>query len=453
MSVDPPKAWPLSQDWQQHVGMNMSCCNSPDQVVPVLKEEEMMDHVELDQSHGPPSGRERWVLVPEIQKAHQDGLSTPAGSRLSMSDNQGRIGSLNMEDAQQVMQSIETPDPEYSYCPDHHPPEHSPEPNGDQNTCMVPNSQSLAIDNNLTFESHSATATITSAQYYYSNTFRPKLPPLPDNVCPSSDGNIQQYATAFNPTHSNTCPRQDLNAFSNISHHSNQLNLWNPSQPHANSLPSPRSLACTQDPSPKPSVDRQNITPTLQNSQSQLSYWPPVAHHNVSSSSSSTSSAPWPAHKLGSTEDINALRLADRALDRAKRRHQQRAESNQRRHSGADMSDISPASGGPSNSKRPADYDDSDDDHQNPSSSGAKMKLPRLGPSGDPRQFSKVIKTRLKSCTRTGQACDRCKVCKTRYNPPCALLCSCNIADSIQIFRSARFAVISSLTAVHNATV
>lgn len=38
-----------------------------------------------------------------------------------------------------------------------------------------------------------------------------------------------------------------------------------------------------------------------------------------------------------------------------------------------------------------------------------KVKLPRL--ERGPDDFSSVVKNRLQSYTRTGQACDRCKVC------------------------------------------
>lgn len=43
------------------------------------------------------------------------------------------------------------------------------------------------------------------------------------------------------------------------------------------------------------------------------------------------------------------------------------------------------------------------------SSSASKAKLPRL--ERGPEDFSLVVKNKLQSYTRTGQACDRCKVC------------------------------------------
>lgn len=44
----------------------------------------------------------------------------------------------------------------------------------------------------------------------------------------------------------------------------------------------------------------------------------------------------------------------------------------------------------------------------------AKCKLPRLNSGGAPNDFSSVVKSKLQSYTRTGQACDRCKVRKIR---------------------------------------
>jgi len=41
--------------------------------------------------------------------------------------------------------------------------------------------------------------------------------------------------------------------------------------------------------------------------------------------------------------------------------------------------------------------------------SGPKLKHPRLERA--PEDFSSVVKNKLQSYTRTGQACDRCKVC------------------------------------------
>ncbi|KAI1843573.1 hypothetical protein JX265_007357 [Neoarthrinium moseri] len=45
---------------------------------------------------------------------------------------------------------------------------------------------------------------------------------------------------------------------------------------------------------------------------------------------------------------------------------------------------------------------------------GTKCKLPRLDRGGTPNDFSSVVKSKLSSYTRTGQACDRCKVRKIR---------------------------------------
>lgn len=64
------------------------------------------------------------------------------------------------------------------------------------------------------------------------------------------------------------------------------------------------------------------------------------------------------------------------------------------------------------NPKRPADVI-SDDGSTSLSRAGpgGKTKLPRLERGGD--DFSSVVKNRLQSYTRTGQACDRCKVRRT----------------------------------------
>ncbi|KAF3069616.1 Transcriptional activator protein acu-15 [Daldinia childiae] len=60
--------------------------------------------------------------------------------------------------------------------------------------------------------------------------------------------------------------------------------------------------------------------------------------------------------------------------------------------------------------KRPGDVTDLD-----PSDGAAKCKLPRLDRDrAAPSDFSSVVKSKLQSYTRTGQACDRCKVRKIR---------------------------------------
>ncbi|KAK7418172.1 hypothetical protein QQX98_004147 [Neonectria punicea] len=58
--------------------------------------------------------------------------------------------------------------------------------------------------------------------------------------------------------------------------------------------------------------------------------------------------------------------------------------------------------------KRPADSGD----EESPGHAANKVKLPRL--ERPPDDFSSVVKNRLQSYTRTGQACDRCKVRKIR---------------------------------------
>lgn len=57
---------------------------------------------------------------------------------------------------------------------------------------------------------------------------------------------------------------------------------------------------------------------------------------------------------------------------------------------------------------RAANKRSSDDDGSSGASSNTKVKLPRL--DRGPEDFSTVVKNRLQSYTRTGQACDRCKV-------------------------------------------
>ena len=54
--------------------------------------------------------------------------------------------------------------------------------------------------------------------------------------------------------------------------------------------------------------------------------------------------------------------------------------------------------------KRPSDADDVPPDDV----SAPKLKLTRL--ERGPEDFSNVVKNKLQSYTRTGQACDRCKV-------------------------------------------
>ncbi|ORY55922.1 fungal-specific transcription factor domain-containing protein [Pseudomassariella vexata] len=61
--------------------------------------------------------------------------------------------------------------------------------------------------------------------------------------------------------------------------------------------------------------------------------------------------------------------------------------------------------------KRPGEPDDVDSPDSN---SQGKLKLPRLDRGGAPNDFSSVVKSKLQSYTRTGQACDRCKVRKIR---------------------------------------
>lgn len=59
--------------------------------------------------------------------------------------------------------------------------------------------------------------------------------------------------------------------------------------------------------------------------------------------------------------------------------------------------------------KRPAGSgDDESPGHGHGPGPGSKVKLPRL--ERGPDDFSSVVKNRLQSYTRTGQACDRCKV-------------------------------------------
>lgn len=61
--------------------------------------------------------------------------------------------------------------------------------------------------------------------------------------------------------------------------------------------------------------------------------------------------------------------------------------------------------------KRPAEAGDAATPSEDVASTtpAPKVKLPRLDKGGQ-EDFSSVVKNRLSSYTRTGQACDRCKV-------------------------------------------
>ncbi|KAI9170760.1 Transcriptional activator protein acu-15 [Paramyrothecium foliicola] len=65
-----------------------------------------------------------------------------------------------------------------------------------------------------------------------------------------------------------------------------------------------------------------------------------------------------------------------------------------------------------SGNKRSTDGPTSDDPSSTQTAAAGKLKLPRL--DRGPDDFSSVVKNRLQSYTRTGQACDRCKVRKIR---------------------------------------
>jgi hypothetical protein len=58
---------------------------------------------------------------------------------------------------------------------------------------------------------------------------------------------------------------------------------------------------------------------------------------------------------------------------------------------------------------RPPKRAASNGEDDSPIQAPGKVKLPRL--ERGPEDFSSVVKNRLQSYTRTGQACDRCKVC------------------------------------------
>lgn len=82
--------------------------------------------------------------------------------------------------------------------------------------------------------------------------------------------------------------------------------------------------------------------------------------------------------------------------------------------------------------KRPGDGDDSPLDP----ASGPKVKLPRL--ERGPEDFSNVVKSKLQTYSRTGQACDRCKVRKIRCDalPEGCSHCTnqnleCNVTDRV----------------------
>lgn len=68
--------------------------------------------------------------------------------------------------------------------------------------------------------------------------------------------------------------------------------------------------------------------------------------------------------------------------------------------------------------KRPSDGVNSSMDN---ASGASKTKLPRV--ERGPEDFSKVVQTKLQSYTRTGQACDRCKVRAFACVCVCVMLC------------------------------
>lgn len=59
--------------------------------------------------------------------------------------------------------------------------------------------------------------------------------------------------------------------------------------------------------------------------------------------------------------------------------------------------------------KRPGPGSDVAEGSHDGGASNPKLKLPRL--DRGPEDFSSVVKNKLQTYTRTGQACDRCKVC------------------------------------------
>ncbi len=73
--------------------------------------------------------------------------------------------------------------------------------------------------------------------------------------------------------------------------------------------------------------------------------------------------------------------------------------------------------------KRPVDGGESSDSEESPVAAASnagqvaagKLKLPRLDRGAE--DFSSVVKNRLQSYTRTGQACDRCKVSLHPHSP------------------------------------
>lgn len=78
--------------------------------------------------------------------------------------------------------------------------------------------------------------------------------------------------------------------------------------------------------------------------------------------------------------------------------------------------------------KRPGDGDDSTSPPGGGLAQSSKVKLPRIERYQE--DFSTVVKSKLQSFSRTGQACDRCKVSSPRRSShlslcvvPCFALC------------------------------
>lgn len=87
--------------------------------------------------------------------------------------------------------------------------------------------------------------------------------------------------------------------------------------------------------------------------------------------------------------------------------------------------------------KRPAGSgDDESPGHGHGPGPGSKVKLPRL--ERGPDDFSSVVKNRLQSYTRTGQACDRCKVSSRPISVHCPSV-HCRPNADCAPNRSARF--------------
>ncbi|KAG5998390.1 hypothetical protein E4U43_002427, partial [Claviceps pusilla] len=156
------------------------------------------------------------------------------------------------------------------------------------------------------------------------------------------------------------------------------------------------------------------------------SFPPNTASLSLSSLSSLPSSSPPPPSSLTSPVHHTSLPAPPLTVDTAVRPSAWLVDSSHSSPTGAYL--PSPASSSPTSTsprttkprvtmpsrpaKRSADGGGASDDDAHHASTSSKMKLARA--DRGPEDFSSVVKNRLQSYSRTGQACDRCKVRKIR---------------------------------------